>query len=82
MITILANTTVPYEFKTKEQCMYYVKERAMNIKKSLRFVEKDTGHLCVRCPVSGDYLEIYGKPAEIEWLDNELGLQDWYRPTR
>lgn len=79
MITILTNTTVPYEFKTKEQCMYYIKERAMNIKKSLRFVEKDTGHLCVRCPVSGDYLEIYGEQFDIDWLHRNLSKHQWYR---
>lgn len=79
---IFIDTVVPYEFETKERCYRHVTLRCHGIKRSLRRIEKDKEHLCVRCPLSGDYLEIYGKPAEIEWLDNELGLQDWYRPTR
>ena len=79
MLTIFTNTTVPYEFKTKEQCMYYIKERAMNIKKSLRFVEMDNEHLTVRCPLSGDYLEITGTVEELDWLHAELSKRGWYR---
>ena len=79
---IFIDTVVPYEFETKERCYRHVTLRCHDIKRSLRRIEKDKEHLCVRCPLSGDYLEIYGKPAEIEWLDNELNLQDWYRPTR
>lgn len=76
---IYIDTTVPYEFKTKEACYKHVVIRCHNIKKSLRFVEKDIGHLCVRCPISGDYLEIFGEQFEIDWLDKQLRINSWYR---
>lgn len=51
------------------------------LKKSLRLVEKDSEHLTIRCPLSGDYLEIVGEKDDLEWLDNELRKQGWYRPN-
>ena len=59
----------------------YVTSRAQGLKKSLRLVEKDSEHLTIRCPLSGDYLEIVGEKDDLEWLDNELRKQGWYRPN-
>ena len=77
---IFIDTTVPYEFKKKEDCFHHITLRCHGIKKSVTFGEKDKEHLCVRCPLSGDYLEIFGKSAEIEWLDVMLKKYNWYRP--
>lgn len=76
---IFVDTTVPYEFVHKEDCFRHVTLRCHGIKKSLTFVEKDKEHLCVRCPLSGDYLEIFGKSTEIEWLNDMLHKYKWYR---
>lgn len=76
---IFIDTTVPYEFAHKEDCLRHVTLRCHGIKKSLTFVEKDKEHLCVRCPLSGDYLEIFGKSIEIEWLNDMLHKYKWYR---
>lgn len=76
---IFIDTTVPYEFAHKEDCFRHVTLRCHGIKKSLTFVEKDKEHLCVRCPLSGDYLEIFGKSTEIEWLNDMLHKYKWYR---
>ena len=76
---IFIDTTVPYEFAHKEDCFRHVTLRCHGIKKSLTFVEKDKEHVCVRCPLSGDYLEIFGKSTEIEWLNDMLHKYKWYR---
>ena len=75
---VFTNTYIPYEF-TKLDCYRYITERCCNIKRSLRFIEKDIEHLTVRCPISGDYLDVVGTTEELIWLDNELHRHQWYR---
>lgn len=79
-MTIITETYIPYEFNRYE-ALKYIESRALGIKKSIRFIEidKESGHLILRCPLSGDYLEIAGSSEEIEWLDNELRIRQWYR---
>ena len=79
-MTVFTETYIPYEFKSKLDCYKYVINRALNIQKSLRFIEKDTEHLTVRCPVSADYLDIVGTQEEIEWLHTMLKNRHWYTP--
>lgn len=76
---IFTDTYIPYEFKTRQDCYAYIVERCHGIKRSLRLVEKDIEHLTVRCPISGDYLEVVGSVEELIWLDNELRRHNWYR---
>lgn len=79
-MTVFTDTYVPYEFNTKKETLKYLTERCFHIKKSLKLVTRDNEHLQVRCPVSGDYLEITGTVAELAWLHNELVTQKWYKP--
>lgn len=76
---IFTETYVPYEYDDKHDVLKYVVSRCHNIKRSLRFVEKNNGHLMVRCPLSGDYLDVMGSQEEIDWLDSELRKRNWYR---
>lgn len=78
-MTIFTDTYIPYEFNDKYECYKYIENRCMNIKHSLRLVEKDNEHLRVRCPLSGDYLDIVGIEEEIEWIDMKLRNSQWYR---
>lgn len=78
-MTIINDTYIPYEYKDKIECLKHVESRCHNLKKSLRFVEKDSEHLTVRCPLSGDYLDILGTEEELDWLHNELRRRKWYR---
>ena len=78
-MTIFTGTYVPYEYENKFDVLKYIESRCHNIKKSLRFVEKDNEHLTVRCPLSGDYLDVVGSQEDIDWLNNELKKRNWYR---
>lgn len=80
-MTIFTDTFIPYEFENKREALDYIINRAINIKRSLRFVEMDTEHLIVRCPVSADYLEIVGTQEELNWLHIQLTKGNWYRVT-
>ena len=78
-MTIITNTFIPYDFDNKRKCLEYVESRSHGLKNSMRLIEKDTEHLTIRCPVSGDYLDIVGTTSELEWLHNELTIRNLYR---
>lgn len=78
-MTIFTGTFIPYEYDNKYDVLKYVESRCQTVKKSLRFIEKDNEHLTVRCPFSGDYLDIVGSLEELDWLHEELKKRHWYR---
>ena len=78
-MTIFTDTYIPYEFKDKYECFKHLEYRCQNIKNSLRLVEKDNEHLKVICPLSGDYLDVVGTAEELEWIDTQLSIKNWYR---
>jgi hypothetical protein len=80
-MTVITDTYIPYEFENKIDCLKHVESRCHNLKRSLRFVEMDNEHLTVRCPLSGDYLDVIGTPEDLNWLHAELTKRNWYRIT-
>ena len=61
MIIIRNDTYIPYEFANINNALKHIVSRCHNIKRSLRLVEMNKEHLLVRCPLSGDYLDIRDK---------------------
>lgn len=80
-MTIFTGTFIPYEYDNKHDALKHIESRCHGIKKSLRLIKMDSEHLEVRCPLSGDYLEIVGSEAEINWLHAELTKRKWYRTS-
>lgn len=80
-MTIFTDTYIPYEFSSRNECLRYIEDRCHRLKKSLRLVEKDNEHLTVRCPLSGDYLDVVGSEDDLKWLDEQLHKRQWYRLT-
>lgn len=80
-MNIYTETFVCAEFETKRETLKYVEFRCQKLLKSLKRIEKNSEHLIVRCPLSGEYLEIVGTPAELDWLDEELKKRNWYKPN-
>lgn len=78
-MVIFTDSFIPYEFENKRKCYEYIVERSHGIKKSLKFIEMDAEHLKVRCPVSGDYLEIIGSEEDLNWLHSELTKKEIYK---
>lgn len=72
---------IPYEFDKKQDCLSYIIDRCFNIKKSIRLVEKGSEHLVLRCPLSGDFINVIGTIDEIAWIDRQLRVDEMYRPT-
>lgn len=78
-MTIFTGTYIPYEFTNRHDCLHHVISRCHGLEKSLRFIEMDNEHLKVRCPLSGDYLDILGTAEELSWIHAELTKRNWYR---
>lgn len=78
-MTIFTDTYIPYDFDDKQQCFKHIEQRCQGLKKALRKIEKDNEHLRVRCPLSGDYLDIIGTEEELDWLDTTLANHNLYR---
>lgn len=79
MYTIITNTFIPYTFEDINECVKYIKDMSFNILYSIRLIEKTPERLIIRCPVSGEYLDIHGSESAIDWLDDELISQNLYR---
>lgn len=80
-MTIITDNYEPYDFVSRYETLKYIVSRAHDIKKSIRLIEKDSVHLTIRCPLSGDYLDILGTEEDLVWLDEQLARQKWYRTT-
>lgn len=80
-MTIFTEDYTVYEYNNKYDCLNDIESLCHGIKKSLRLVEKDKEHLTLRCPLSGDYIDVVGIEEELEWLDNQLNVRKWYRST-
>lgn len=80
-MTIFTGTFLPYEYFNRMDVLQHVESRCHGIEKSLKLIEKDSEHLTVRCPLSGDYLEITGTEQELLWLDRELKKRELYRSS-
>lgn len=73
------DTYIPYEYENKYDTLEHIESRCHGLKKSLTFVEMNNEHLIVRCPLSGDYIEVIGTVDELNWLHAELTKRKWYR---
>lgn len=78
-MTIITDAFTEYEFNNKFDYVRYIEQKCFNIKRSLRFVEMDTEHLKVRCPVSGEYIDVVGTEEEINWIHSVLTRHNMYR---
>lgn len=79
MFIIYTNTYIPYEFDTLEETIDYIIQMSHGLKSAIRLVEKNTEHLVIRCPVSGEYLDILSSEANLNELHELLISRNLYR---
>ena len=79
-ITIwLSDVFLPYEFATVEGAINFIKQLSMGMTHGISKIEKNTEHLTIRCPVSGEYLDITSSEKTLNELDRELFKQHLYK---
>lgn len=81
-MTLYVSGCEPRKYVTRHEALRYLESRAHGLKKSLRLLEKDNEHLTIRCPLSGDYVDVVSTEnnGDTEWVYNELVKRNWLRP--
>lgn len=69
-----------WSFKSKFECLDYLLKRAMNLRKCFSYIQRETGHLFIRCPVVNDMICIIGSEEQVSWIHNQLVKRDLYKP--
>lgn len=59
---------MPQEFADKEQCLEWLKNKQLGIRRSITLLSKDQDWMAVRVPITNEIVKIYGEVDEIKWL--------------
>lgn len=74
---------MPYEFDTVDEAYQHIYERCvwngiLQVK-SLGLISSKRGHLELRCPIIGDYIDVVGDPQAISELVEKLQASNLFR---
>ena len=70
---------MPQEFTNKEQCLQWLKDKQLGIKRSITLLGKDVDQLTLRTPITNENVRIFGEPDEIAWLHLQMVRERMYR---
>lgn len=70
---------MPQEFTNKEQCLQWLKDKQLGIKRSITLLGKDVDQLTLRTPITNENVRIFGEPDEIAWLHLQMVREQMYR---
>ena len=70
---------MPQEFTNKEQCLQWLKDKQLGIKRSITLLGKDVDQLTLRTPITNENARIFGEPDEIAWLHLQMVREQMYR---
>lgn len=70
---------MPQEFTNKEQCLQWLKDKQLGIKRSITLLGKDIDQLTLRTPITNENVRIFGEPDEIAWLHLQMVREQMYR---
>ncbi len=59
---------MPQEFDSKEQCLRWLQNKQLGIRRSITLLAKCNDYMTVRVPITNEHINIYGEPDEIKWL--------------
>lgn len=74
----LKDVFIPYEFTSVTDAINFIKQLCFGITHGITLMEKDTEHLSIRCPVSGEYLDITSSTIILNKLHRELQKEHLY----
>lgn len=69
---------MPQEFSTKEQCLSWLKDKQLGIRRSITLLAKDDDQLTVRTPITNENVRIVGDSDEIAWLHLQMVRERMY----
>lgn len=59
---------MPQEFRSKEQCLDWLKNKQLGIRRSITLLSKSDDWMSVRVPITNENINIHGDVEEIRWL--------------
>jgi hypothetical protein len=69
---------MPQEFTNKEQCLQWLKDKQLGIRRSITLLGKESDQLTVRTPITNENVRIVGEPNEIAWLHLQMVRERMY----
>lgn len=63
---------MPQEFSNKEQCLDWLHDKQLGIKRSITLLAKEQEQITVRTPITNENIRICGEPEEISWLHLQM----------
>lgn len=80
MDIITTDLSRQWNFANKHECLEYLLQRTMNLKKCFSYIKRETGHLFLKCPVVNDLIAVVGSEEQVSWIHNQLVKRDLYKP--
>lgn len=59
---------MPQEFSSKEQCLKWLQNKQLGIRRSITLLSKHDDWMAVRVPITNENINIHGEVDEIRWL--------------
>ena len=59
---------MPQEFACKEQCLKWLQNKQLGIRRSIVLLSKSEDWMSVRVPITNENVNIHGEVDEIRWL--------------
>ena len=69
---------LPQEFSNKEQCLQWLKDKQLGIRRSITLLRKEPDQLTVRTPITNENVRIVGETNEIAWLHLQMVRERMY----
>ena len=66
------------EFDSKEQCLQWIRDKQLNMNRSIKLLNKEKDNLTVRTPITNENVVIYGDVEEITWLHLQMSRYKMY----
>lgn len=75
----LTGCVLPYDFLSVDSCCSFIEDKCYNTVASLTFIKRDKEQLYLRCPLSGEFMNVYASEPDLDAVDDYLILHNLYR---
>ena len=78
-LLIIGDDFSPYDFRDWQECCNFLIDKCYGMKRAMKLIKKDSEHLEMRCPLTGEYLVVLGNAEDLEHIHRTFILQNLYR---
>lgn len=81
-ILIIGDTYTPYDFNNWREACNYLYDKCYGITRAMTLIKKDKEHLELRCPLTGEYLNVLASEDDLAAIDEFFTRHNLYRRDR